>query len=252
MKPLLHLQQNLFWEEENNSNYIDIIKQYFDILPVSTNVWQLDKLAIHNFRGSLNIAQFLKRDYKFADCRNWIPIFRKYVLSPHHTYFNDIGYFANYYSAFEFPLYLRPADPYKSFAGQVFQSKEKLLEEYNYLTKNLNFDNSLMCVSSPIKKIDREWRTVFIDQKYVSGCLYMQGKDYVEVSTEIPYYVIEFAQKISSDDYFTNVRNFVIDICQSNGSLYLLEINSFESSSFYGCDLDKIYSTWAKQIQNDG
>jgi hypothetical protein len=246
-QPILHLQPNLFWEEEDNPGYLDTIRKYFD-------VQLIEHLHITDFpqhaRLSLNLAKRAKFDYRFTNCMSWIPIFRSYILSPKYTFFQDMGYFKNYHSTFDYPLYLRPADGYKSFAGQVFPSKEKFVEEYTYLTKNLNFDDSLMCVSSPVKTIDKEWRTVWINNKFVDGCQYMDGQSFVEVSTDIPNQVVELASKIANTDYFINIPNFVIDICQSDGKLFLLEINSFESSSFYGCDLDKIYKTWSTAIQN--
>jgi hypothetical protein len=30
IQPILHLQPNLFWEEEDNPGYLDTIKKYFD------------------------------------------------------------------------------------------------------------------------------------------------------------------------------------------------------------------------------
>lgn len=251
MKPVLHLQTDLFWEEENNPDYLSTIQKYFNVQTIDKN--QIWNNILHPvcFRGSLNMAKRYKLDYRFSDCMSWIPIFRKHILSPRNTFFNDLGYFANYSSAFDFPKYIRPADGFKSFAGQVFPSKEKFMEEYNYLTKNLNFSDDLMCVTAPIKKIDREWRTVFVDNKFVDGCLYMQGHDFVEVENKIPEYVVKFASDIARTDYFLNIYDFVIDICESNGSLFLLEINSFNSSSFYGCNLDKIYSAWAITINNN-
>lgn len=247
LQPILHLQLDLFWEEENNPGYLDTIKKYFEVRLIE-NLMMTD--IPQNTRCSLNMAKKFKLDYRFTNCLSWIPIFREYILSPRYTFFQDLGYFKNYHSAFDYPLYLRPADGYKSFAGQVFPSKEKFVEEYNYLTKNLNFSNELMCVTSPVKKIDKEWRMVWIDNKFVDGCQYMDGQSFVEVSTDIPNQVVELTSKIANNDYFINIPNFVIDICQSDGKLYLLEINSFESSSFYICDLDKIYKTWSNTIKN--
>ena len=248
MKPKLHIQLDLFWEEENNPTYLSTIQNHFDTIILDKNNYIDIPVPPINFRGSLNFAKRFKFNYNFADCKSWIPVFRKYILSPGHTVFNDLGYYAYYYSEYDYPLYLRPADPYKSFAGQVFLTKEKFIQEYNYLTKNLNFSDDLMCVSAPIRKIDREWRTVFINQTFVDGCLYMKGNDFVEVEPGCPSGVQQLASKIAESDYFINEPNFVIDICESGGKLFLLEINSFESSSFYGTDLDKIYLTWAKTL----
>jgi ATP-grasp domain, R2K clade family 3 len=247
-KPRLCLQTDLFWEEIN-IDYIATIAKHFEIVNVDARYFYTKNKDIC-FRGSLNVAKRLSLDYSYTDCKKWIPIFREYVLSPRHTLFNDLGYFANYVSEFDFPLYIRPSDGYKSFSGQVFPTKDKFIEEYNYLTKNLNYSDDLMCVTSPIKNIQKEWRTVFIDNKFIDGCLYMQGNGIVETESTIPSEVVELAKKIAKNDYFLNIFNFVIDICESDGKLFLLEINSFESGSFYAMDLDKIYKNWADSIKN--
>lgn len=195
-EPALLLQTDLFWEEEDNLAYLPIISRYFHIEQLIVDNPPIS-LFHDAFRGSLQMAKKYKLDYRFTDCRKWIPIFREYILSPRHTLFNDLGYFANYVSEFDFPLYIRPSDGYKSFSGQVFPTKDKFLEEYNYLTRNLNYSNDLMCVTSPIKNIKKEWRTVFIDNKLVDGCLYMQGNGIVEAERTIPLKVVELAKKIS-------------------------------------------------------
>jgi hypothetical protein len=245
-KPLLYLQPNLFWEDEQ-PNTLNIIEQYFDIVEVGPQNLLSNQIPA-NFRGSLNLAKKFKLDYGFTNCQKWYPYFRKYTICPTKTWFNDLQYFKDFHSADDYPLYLRPADGYKTFAGQVFPNKDRFLEEYHYLTNNLNVGPDLMCLTMPVRKIDREWRTVFINNRYVDGCLYMQGKDWVEPEPGCPKIVEELAKHIGQSDYFINKFDYVIDICESNGKLHLLEINSFNSSSFYICDLDKIYSTWKTSL----
>ncbi len=242
-KPLLHLQPNLFWEDEQPDTR-NIIERHFEVVEVGPQHLLSDEKPA-NFRGSLNLARKFKLDYGFTNCQKWYPYFRPYTLCPSDSYFNELRYFVDYNK--EYPLYLRPADGYKTFSGQVFPNKDRLLEEYNYLTNNLNIGPELMCLTMPVRKIDREWRTVFINNQYVDGCLYMKGQDYVEPESGCPKDVEYLAKHIGHSDYFINKFNYVIDICESNGRLHLLEINSFNSSSFYiKLDLKKRWSASAR------
>jgi len=247
MKPTLYLEKNLFTEDELQDTS-KIISEYFNIHEINMNAIIGGRINLNRVqfgRFSLNIAKFIKRDYSFSNCLKWVPAFREYTLSPRNTYFNDISYFINCYNYFDFPIFLRPCDGFKSFAGQVFPNKERLIEEFNFMTKNKNLDPYTMCMTSSIKKIDREWRTIFVNNEYCSGSQYLVN-DELQLSSAIPSKVIKFATKIGKNSYFDNIFNYCVDICESDGKLHLLEINSFESSSFYAADLNKIYSAWSK------
>lgn len=241
-KPTLHLQKNLFWEEDDNPEYIPTIEKYFNIIEVDSSDLLKPNRIVQFFRGSLAMSRKFYSNFDYANCLNWVPIFRDYILDK-RSYFNDLKYFSNY--AF-YPIFIRPVDGYKTFAGQVFANHERFLVEYRYLKQNKNIEDHLMCLASLVKTVSKEWRTVYIDNEYVDGCLYMQGNGYVEVEKSIPDKVIELSKKIAEHEYFLNVPNFVIDICESDGNIHLLEINSFECSSFYGMDLDKIYKKLAE------
>ena len=249
MKPLIYLEKDLFTEDEKQDTPA-IISQYFDIREIDMLGIVSSRINPKKFRHSLfgryslNIAKYIGKDFKAFDATYWLPALRNYTLSPKNTYFNDMDFFVNHYSSFDFPLFLRPCNGFKTFSGQVFPSKEKLVEEWNFIKKNKNVDTALMCMTSPVKKITKEWRTIFINNEYCSGSQYMI-LDEVNISNDIPEHVIFFAKAIASHPYFQNISNFCIDICESSGSLSLLEINSFECSSFYGADLDKIYKTWS-------
>ena len=63
----------------------------------------------------------------------------------------------------------------------------------------------------PEQKIYREYRTVFINNEYVSGCQYMENME-LKTDSYIPDNIIEFAKEIAQNDMFANQFEFVIDI----------------------------------------
>lgn len=251
MKPILYLEKDLFTEDERQDTPA-IISQYFDIKEIDLMGVISSRINVKNIlygRFSLNIAKYLGKDFKYADCLNWIPALRQYIINPKDTLFTDMDHILNYSSHDDFPMFLRPCNGFKSFSGQVFPTKEKLIEEGNFMRNNKNIDTTLICFSTPVVDITREWRTIYIERDYCSGSQYLVNNE-LNLSSDIPEEVVNFSKQISSHKYFDNLGNFCIDICEVNGKLHLLEINSFECSSFYAADLDKIYQTWSTYYES--
>lgn len=247
MKPIILLQSGIFSEEEFQETR-PIIEKYFDIIDISQKDFHFAKEYIFEaFRGSLHLARVLGNKFEFANCLKFMPHFRKNLLN-WHTWFTDFKYIRGY----AFPIFIRPVSPFKEFAGRVF-TEEEYLPEFEFL-KQRNADLNMICAVSEPKEIGREWRCIFIDNKYVSGSQYL-NKGELEIKSEVPEEVIKYANNLAEDGYFLNIPNFVLDVAEWTNyvghhktELSLVEINALETSSFYGADLDKIYSAWAQSI----
>ena len=74
------------------------------------------------------------------------------------------------------------------------------------------------------------------------------SNDALDVAPEVPQEVIDFANTIAKHDYFINNWDFALDVGLVNGVYKLVEINGFETASFYAADLAKIYGAWARQF----
>jgi len=243
MKPKLLLQDLIFSEDEF-SDTKSIINKYFDAHEIETNkIFEAKHLGISNFRGSLSLARILGRDYKFANALQWLSHFRSQTVSP-AALFTDIKHALT----LDFPLFIRPASPFKEFSGDVY-TKEKFQQEYDYMVVSKNQNPGLICAFAAPVKIKKEWRLIFIDSRYLSSSQYMSEGD-LNIKSSVPQEVIEFGKQIAKDDYFTNVFNFILDIGETDSGLKLIEINGFECSSFYGANLDKIYNAWANSISS--
>ena len=239
----IYLEKDLFSEDERCDTQA-IISKYFNIEYVDlTKALEMVRNSIFSpyFRGSLNVAALLGYRFDHANALVWASALRKHLLFPSETKFSDLDYYYNYYTDKDFATtFIRPVHGFKSFSGQVFGSRDKFIQEYNFMTKNKNISPDLLCMESPKMEINREYRCVFVNGKYVSGSLYMiDGK--LDMYPFVPEHVINFATKLSSHTMFSNVFNFVIDVATIEESCYLLEVNAFETASFYASDLDKIY-----------
>lgn len=254
MKPPILLELDLF-TEDLTFNTKEIISRHFDIREIDlTKAMLLESSGPAAWRHSLNIAQMDKQKAKslaFSDCLKWVPHLRKHMLFPSETYFNELSYFLEYKGSSTFPIFLRPCNGFKTFSGQIF-SEKRLAEEVRFLQQNKNVGPDLLCMYSPATVIAAEWRCIFIDGKYCSGSQYMTT-GHIDLSPEVPADVIAFAEAIAANPFFTNnnLTEFCVDVGRSYMKLYLIEINSFNCSSFYAADLNKIYETWAHAFTKD-
>jgi glutathione synthase/RimK-type ligase-like ATP-grasp enzyme len=141
------------------------------------------------------------------------------------------------------PLFIKPVKGNKAFSGNVF-TKEKFQEEYNFFVRNLNIDPYIICQYSPPKPIEKEYRFVIVNNDVIDGCQYLENGERIDKPCDEPS-AKELASVIANHLFFINFPNFVVDIAQNDDTFTLLEVNSIHTSSFYSCDLDKIYSTLA-------
>jgi hypothetical protein len=251
-KTTLLLEEDLFSEDELVDTK-SIISNYFDVKHITLEKALLEKAELASdgcivgaARCSLEIARLLGFDFKYANVLNWMPVFRKHTISPELSVFVELEYIKEYMDDKSFKtLFIRPVDPYKTFSGQVFHTKAKFLEEYNFMVKNKNVSPSLLCMIGDAQEIDQEYRCVFVDNVYMSGSMYMDGGK-PSIKPGVPEKVVNFAKHLASNVYFQNIFNFVIDVAIVEKDLRLVEINAFETASFYASDLNKIYKKWAE------
>jgi hypothetical protein len=138
-------------------------------------------------------------------------------------------------------IFVRPNSGAKEFTGIVLQ-----LEEIN--AENLGFgfyheDRSLLLVvAKQLKDADairREWRLVICNKKVIAWSQYKINYE-LEVSSDCPKEVIDFANQIASEPWEPDPI-YVIDIGQNKDGLGLglglIEINAFSTSALYDCDV---------------
>lgn len=260
VKPTLLLEEDLFYEDEIMDTK-SIISKYFEIEPVDQSRINVPILAQKEFRTSLNMARRMKVNTKPYDCTSWVPYLRDFMISPSTTQFAELGYLKKYKSSKDFPMFIRPNNGYKTFSGQVFPTAEAFKKECLWLEQQ-NIGDDLLCMFDDGESItlEKEYRCVFIDHKLVDMCRYMSlgEKDVVyEYDKQVAMYAEVLMLFLVNKGFALNIPNLVIDVCYTDSTivnpikqLSLIEINMFETASFYSCDIDKIYKAWQKQVNN--
>lgn len=248
MKPSILFQHGLFYEDEHNDT-LEIIKKYFDVTLITDNDIVLNRtFSIQDydaFRGSIALATKYNQLKPWCNALKWAPFFKNSLINPDYIFLDAKSIIQS--EKLEWPLFIRPVAGDKIFSGNVY-TKEKFQTEFNYFAINKNGDPNTIClVCSPVK-VEREWRLIFVNKEYVSGSQYMVNSEFC-VDPSVPDYIVDYANRhIATSDFFINKFEFIIDMAETENGIKLVELNQFETASFYAADLEKIYHTYSKVL----
>ncbi|QDT18214.1 ATP-grasp domain-containing protein [Alienimonas californiensis] len=84
------------------------------------------------------------------------------------------------------------------------------------------------------RRVEREWRAVIAAGAVVAGCLYRDPAG-PRVEPELPAAVRRLANAAAATGYAPDPL-WCLDLCESEGSLFVLEVGAFACASLYGCD----------------
>lgn len=251
----LLFQRDIF--HENDDEQINIIKKYFHVHEIDKDhLTEYDSEGQHfSYRSSIAVAKKNKVFEKFTNALNWAGKLRHEMVSPSFR-FQTLDYIINdwedeldedYYETevVNSRRFIRPVSGDKVFAGNVFSMKA-FQNEIDFLMQK-NVDPSILCMVSFPVPIQKEYRLIFIDDKYVSGSQYMDCGE-LAVSPDVPQEVIDYAVKIHKN--YTLPPWTVLDVGIVYRKPKVIELNQIETSSFYAADLDKIYKAWADYLVN--
>lgn len=142
-------------------------------------------------------------------------------------------------------LFVRPDSPLKEFSGRIIPTENLTPAhfDYGFYHENIN----LPIVLAPLKPIEKEWRFICINHQIITGCEYVADgrKSGRTINSESREGAFVFAQKIA-DERKQKDFTYVIDVCSSDGKLYLVEMNPFSGADFYHCDAKKIVEAMDK------
>lgn len=203
------------------------------------------------FHGSLGNADRVKAELPwkpgaFCDtaafsCSNWYRQVPEMLLNRRHSFttvrsFTEDSerYFAELDSADR--LFVRPDSALKPFSGRLVERGEvspaKLDHGFYY------DDLELPIVLAPARTVQREWRLVVANGQPIAGSSYTaesrQGQQ-DEIPAEVQRYAQDAARHIDVGD-----RIYVLDICETDEGLRILELNPFSGADLYFCDRDRI------------
>lgn len=248
----LRFQRDLFWEDTEEN--LELIKQYFNvqIIDPQNPFPEYEQGIFYLHRCSIAVAQKMNIFEKFTNALEWAGKLRKEMVDPHHV-FVDMDFVNEQLKYPDWPdsnkKFIRPASGSKIFAGNVYDDVS-FQKEVDFLFQRNVDPRTVMCLVSYPKQIKLEYRTIFIGGDYVSGSRYMVNGE-LDVDDYVPINVQVYAKNIHK--MYDLPPWVVLDIADVYGGgdiedYKVIELNQFETSSFYAADLDKIYSTWSKTL----
>ncbi len=129
-------------------------------------------------------------------------------------------------------VFVRPDSPLKPFSGRVLRCDQISLAALDH---GFYYDDpEIEVVVAPVRRIDREWRFVIVGRDVVAGSGYIaDGRLATEEDAEGRSwrFAAEIAAQLPSPD-----PAYVIDVCDCDGGLRLLELNPFSGADLYACD----------------
>ena len=192
-------------------------------------------------------------DEKHLRCSNYYTYFGQYLLN--NKYFilslgelvrrktEILEYFKS-----EGDLFIRPDSNMKSFRAGVFNLN--ILNTMQSLGSELNSDETTLVLVSGKRAITKEWRFFVYKNQIITGSLYLMGESRVDETIRGGYLENYLSEVIKQVSWYPE-SVYTIDICESDGELYVLELGSFSCAGEYGCDLSAIVEFGAKAAWED-
>jgi hypothetical protein len=139
--------------------------------------------------------------------------------------------------------FIRPCEDLKAFNGGPFDSEnlkdwQKSIAAGEKSTRTLQLTSDTMVVTAPTKTIYREWRFFVVGGKVITGSLYRTAFQTCS-DANVDDDVYEFAQKMA--DKWQPGECFVLDIGETKNGLSIIEVNCFNGSGLYACDMNKTF-----------
>lgn len=153
-------------------------------------------------------------------------------------------------------VFVRPDSPLKPFSGRVVDASSVTLAALDH---GFYFDDaSLPIVVAPVRDVGREWRFLVVNKTAVTGSGYDPATRSADASS-LDSRALDFAQTIAAR-LPPPADVYILDLCESEGELRLLELNPFGGADLYACDAGVVVErvsqaanqAWLRQQANQG
>jgi hypothetical protein len=129
-------------------------------------------------------------------------------------------------------VFVRPDSPLKPFSGRMVETSSVTLATLDH---GFYFDDeALPVVVAPVQNVGREWRFIVINESIVTGSAYDQATRSAIADT-LDSNACAVARTIAAS-LPSPADVYVLDLCESDGALRLLELNPFGGADLYACD----------------
>lgn len=133
-------------------------------------------------------------------------------------------------------VFVRPDSPLKPFSGRILAVDAISLRSLDHGFYYEDVD--LPVIVAPVRTVSREWRYVVVDDRIIAGSSYeADGRN--PTSDDPRGEPWGFAQAVATSMKAPEPV-YVMDVCDVDGELKLLELNPFSGADLYACDAAEV------------
>jgi ATP-grasp domain, R2K clade family 3 len=175
------------------------------------------------------------------DCAAYFAQFGRFLLNQHYAIMPGVEAIRQrdwLFSVFgrDERVFARPTSCHKLFVGRCIDR-----ESFATALAPTRYDPATLVVIAAPQPIAREWRLVVIGDRVVSGSQYAVDGQRAIVA-DCPPEIHRFAESVLAEVLWRPDPAFMVDVCESAGRLWLVELNSFSGSWLYQCDMSAVVS----------
>jgi len=203
------------------------------------------------FHGSLGNAALVSEQLNWSpgsfcpvnafNCSSWYDSARDYLVHrtwrvmPANELIGNASSIADAIGSTD-SMFVRPDSPLKPFSGRVVDVASLTLAKLDH---GFYYDDeSLPVVAAPVRQIGREWRFVVVRGSIITGSAY-EAATRKPIIADLQSSASAFASQVASS-IPAPADVYVLDVCECDGDLRLLELNPFGGADLYACDADAI------------
>lgn len=173
------------------------------------------------------------------DCAAYFAYFGRYLLNQHYVIMPGVEAIRQrdwLFSVFgrDERVFARPTSCHKLFVGRCIDR-----ESFTIGLAPTRYDPLTLVVIATPQSIEREWRLVVIGDRIVAGTQYAVHGERA-LAADCPATVRGFAESMLAEVRWRPDPAFMLDVCESAGQLWLVELNSFSGSWLYRSDLPAV------------
>jgi hypothetical protein len=170
------------------------------------------------------------------DCAAYFAYFGKFLLNQHYALLPGVEALRQrewLFSIFgrDDVLFARPTSCHKLFVGRRINR-----ETFTSSLAPTRYDPETLVVVAEPKEIGSEWRLVVVGDRVIAGSQYAKAGART-IASGVPGEVRAFTEAVLAEVRWRPDPIFMLDVCESEGRLWLVELNSFSCSWLYLCDL---------------
>lgn len=184
------------------------------------------------------------------DCTTYFAYFGKFLLNQPYVILPGVEAIRQQdwlYDTFgrDDELFARPSGCHKVFTGRCIYR-----DDFASGLSVTRFDPATLVVIASPREIQREWRLVVAGDEIVAASQYaVEGAKAVQAGC--PSEVTAFVKTMLDEVKWRPDPIFMMDVCEANGKMWLVELNGFSCSWIYGCEVETVVEKAASLARSE-